>query len=313
MHRNAILTVRGRQILCDRIRAGRPVAHVAEEMGISRATAYKWWKRFAAHGAAGLLDRSSRPCSCPTQTAPGQVKRILTLRTTEKLGPFRIGARLGLPPSTVHKVLVREQVNVLKWLDRPTGETIRRYERKTPGELVHIDIKKLGRIPKGGGHRMHGRGTVPKQHVGYDYIHVAVDDHSRLVYAEVFPNEQAETVTAFFDRATAFYAEHGIHVQAILTDNGPAYRSGAFNAHLADTHVKHKYTRAYRPQTNGKVERFNRTLLEEWAYVRPYTSNSARTRTLKGFLHKYNYHRAHSALDGRTPIDRVNNVCGHYT
>lgn len=217
-----------------------------------------------------------------------------------------------MPASTVHKVLVREQLNLLCWIDRPTGVVIRRYERKRPGDLVHLDVKKLGRIPNGGGHRIHGRQGHGSTKLGYDFLHVAVDDRSRLAYVEVLGNETAATAAGFFERACVFYRSYGIKTKRILTDNGPSYRSSEFNKAVTAAKVRHRYTRPYRPQTNGKVERFNRTLAEEWAYVRPYASNAARSRSLPGFLHRYNFHRAHSALGGKTPISRVNNVFRHY-
>ena len=311
-HHNAPLTVVGRQILCSRIEGGRPVSHVAKEMGLSRTTAHKWWNRYKELGATGLTDRSSRPLHSPRQTPSSVIAKIVNLRTKKKRGPLHIAAHMGIPCSTVHKILVREHLNVLTWIDRPTGATIRRYEKDTPGELIHLDIKKLGRIPRGGGHKVHGRVGHGSTRVGYDHIHVALDDHSRLTYAEVFPNEKTATVITFFEHAQVFFAEHGITIQRTMTDNGPAYRSAAFASHLESSGILHSYTKPYRPQTNGKVERFNRTLAEEWAYVRPYTTNAARTRSLNGYLHRYNYHRVHSALGGKSPIDRVNNLCGHY-
>lgn len=312
-HRNASLTFRGRQILCKRIQDGRPVCHVAREMGISRATAHKWWRRYLAAGNDGLQDRSSRPATSPSITSPRLVRRIVAIRKNKKYGPFRIGAALGIPASTVHKVLVREELNLLSFLDRPTGEVIRRYERKKPGDLIHIDVKKLGRIPKGGGHRIHGREGHGSHRLGYDFLHVAVDDRSRLAYVEVRRNETAATAIEFLERACAFYRQYGVTTRKILTDNGPAYRSTVFNDALRNAGIRHGYTRPYRPQTNGKVERFNRTLAEEWAYIRPYTTNAARTRSLAGFVHRYNFHRAHSALGGKSPISRVNNVFRHYS
>lgn len=283
-HRNARLTPAGRLTMCNRIEAVRPVAHVADEMGISRPTAHKWWNRFCDYGEKGLEDLPSRPLTSPKQTDPETEAKIVKLRKTEKLGPLRIAAGLAMAGSTVHKVLVREGLNRLLWLDRPTGVKIRRYEHENPGDLVHVDIKKLGKIPKGGGHRVHGRGTRPRQRVGYDFIHSAVDDNSRVAYSEVLSDEKKETAAAFWRRAETWFRLHGIVVKRVLTDNGGCYRSKEFNEALGD--IVHKFTRPYRPQTNGKVERFNRTLLEEWAYVRTSCSNGARTRSLALFLHK---------------------------
>jgi hypothetical protein len=215
----------------------------------------------------------------------------------------------------VHRVLVRYQANRLAWLDRPTGRLIRRYEHPRPGDLVHVDVKKLGRIPAGGGHRAHGRatGTPRGRGIGYDFIHAAVDDHSRLAYVELHRDEQNTTCAGFWQRAHAWFGSHGITVRRVLTDNGPGYRSRTFAAALAAHHVTHKWTRPYRPQTNGKVERFNRTMLEEWAYKRLYRSQAARTEALPAWVHTYNHHRAHTALAGRPPISRVDNPAGQYT
>jgi len=314
MHGNAPLTPRGRLMMVLRIEAGRPVAHVASEMGISRPTAYKWWRRWRDEGVGGLVDRSSRPRTCPHRTAPRIERQIVKLRTELKLGPARLGYRLGVAPSTVHRVLVRHGLHRLDWMDRPTGRIIRRYEREAPGDLIHVDIKKLGRIPPGGGWRIHGwdtRNRLKGFGLGYAFIHAAVDDHSRLAYAEVLADEGRETCAAFWLRAKGWFSEHGIKTREILTDNGNGYRSHAFRAAVGD--VIHRRTRPYRPQTNGKVERFNRTMLEEWAYIRPYTSERQRTRALDRWLHLYNHHRCHTALGGRPPISRVSNLPGHYS
>ncbi|WP_317442372.1 IS481 family transposase [Streptomyces collinus] len=316
-HRNARLTIHGRLLLVERVRSGRPVAHVAAEMGISRATAHKWLSRWRAEGEAGLHDRSSRPHRTPHRTAAAVEDRICRLRQDRKLGPARIGPILGLPASTVHRVLTRHGLNRLAFLDRPTGQVIRRYERSRPGELVHVDVKKLGRIPDGGGWRVHGRAACPdrRRTTGFDYIHSAVDDHSRLAYSEVLSDEKATTCAAFLTRAAAFFATCGIdRIERVLTDNAWPYRkSFAWRQALADLGAAGKLTRIYRPQTNGKVERFNRTLLDEWAYLRPYTSNDERTAALADFLHTYNHHRCHTALGGQPPISRVNNPAGQYT
>ncbi len=318
MHGNARLTPVGRLTMVMRIESGRPVAHVAAEMGISRPTAYKWWRRWQTDGVEGLVDRSSRPGSCPHQTSPEVQAAIEGLRRTLKLGPARIGFRLGVPASTVHRVLVRLGLNRLAWMDRPTGRVIRRYERTLPGELVHVDIKKLGKIPDGGGHKVLGRqagvknnnGHGPRR-VGYGFIHSAVDDHSRLAYSEILLDERKETASGFWTRAHAWFADHGIEVTEVLTDNGSCYRSKLFNDTLGD--IRHRFTRPYRPQTNGKVERFNRTMLDEWAYVRPYDSEMERAAAFGGFLHSYNHHRGHTALGGQPPVSRVNDLPGHYT
>ncbi|MCI4042887.1 IS481 family transposase [Streptomyces sp. TRM75563] len=315
-HHNARLTVFGRRLLVERVESGRPVAHVAAEMGISRATAHKWVRRWRAEGDAGLADRSSRPWTTPHRTPAAIEARVCDLRRSRKLGPARIGPVLGLPASTVHRILARHGLNRLAWMDRPTGSVIRRYERGRPGELVHVDVKKLGRIPDGGGHKVHGREAGrPIRGMGFDYLHSAVDDHSRLAYTEIHGDERVATCAAFPTRAAAFFADLGItRIERVLTDNAWAYRKGlAWKQALADLGATGKLTRPYRPQTNGKVERFNRTLADEWAYLRPYTSNGERTAALADFLHNYNHHRSHTALGGQPPISRVNNPAGQYT
>ena len=318
MHANARLTPTGRLTMVLRIESGRPVAHVAAEMGISRPTAYKWWHRWNDEGQLGLVDRLSRPGSCPHRTSPAMEAQIEELRRTLKLGPARIGYRLGVPTSTVHRVLTRLGISRLSWMDRPTGRVIRRYERDRPGELIHVDIKKLGRIPDGGGWKVLGRQAGIKNsdaygphRVGYGYIHSAVDDHSRLAYSEILGDERKETAAEFWLRAEAWFGELGITIDEVLTDNGGCYRSKLFDQALGA--IKHRRTRPYRPQTNGKVERFNRTMLEEWAYVRPYASEAERVEAFSTFLHLYNHHRSHTALGGSPPISRVNDLRGHYS
>jgi transposase InsO family protein len=324
VHANARLTPAGRLLLCQRIAAGRPVAHVAGEMGISRTCAYRWWARYRQHGQAGLADRPSVAHTHPRRVPAAVEAEIGRLRRTRKLGPARIAALVGRAASTVHRVLCRLGLNRLAWMDRPTGRVIRRYERAQPGELVHLDVKKLGRIPPGGGHRVHGRDSA--QHrtrdrdrwrgrsPGYDYVHAAVDDHSRLAYAEVLDDERGATCAGFLRRAGAFFAAHRISVQRVLTDNAFAYRhSRQFQTVVAELGAIQRFTRPHRPQTNGKVERFNRTLLAEWAYQRPYASNPERTDALDSWLHLYNHHRAHTALGGHPPISRVNNAPSSYS
>ncbi len=313
MHPNAKLTPAGRLLLVERIATGRPIAHVAAEMGIARQTATRWWRRWNEEGEAGLLDRSSRPHHSPSRCSARQERLVERLRRREKLGPVRIGYRLGMAASTVYRVLRRLGLQRLAWLDRPSGMVIRRYEHAHPGDLLHMDIKKLGRIPPGGGWRAHGRGKAPgKRRVGYAYIHSVVDDHSRLAYSEVLADEQATTTVAFFGRAVVWFAARKVDIHAVLTDNGSAYRSTRFADACRTLGIRHRRTRPYRPQTNGKVERFNRTLLEEWAYVRVYRSEPARTRALDRWLHRYNHHRCHTALGGLSPISRVTNLPEQY-
>jgi transposase InsO family protein len=313
VHGNAPMTPRGRMIMIERIASGRPVAHVAAEMGVSRKTADKWWRRWLAEGETALEDRSSRPHRCPHQTPARVEERIVRLRQRRKLGPARIGSIVGVPASTVHRVLCRHGLNRLAWMDRPTGQVIRRIHTDRPGELVHVDVKKLGKIPPGGGWRAHGRENVKRNsrtRVGYDYVHSAIDAHSRLAYSEILANEQGPTCAAFWDRARQFFDMHAITVDAVLTDNAKNYVGKDFTAALDG--IEHRRIRPRRPQTNGKVERFNRTLLDEWAYARAYTSNNQRTRALDRFLHTYNHHRGHTALGGNPPITRATNLAGEH-
>jgi transposase InsO family protein len=301
-------------LLIDRIQSGRPVAHVAAEMGISAATAWKWWRRFRAEGDAGLWDRSSRPRRSPMQTPRRVEQRVVRLRRSQRLGPARIAGILEMPASTVHRVLVRAGLNRLAWMDRPTGQVIRRYEMSRPGELVHVDVKKLGRIPAGGGWRAHGRGNAndsKRTQVGYAYIHSAVDAYSRVAYSETLANERADTAIGFITRATHWFAERGVTIERVLTDNGACYKR-RFSEALTELRIRHSRTRPYRPQTNGKAERFNRTLTEGWAYARVYRSENARTAALEHWLHTYNHHRTHTAIGGQPPISRLNNLAGHY-
>ena len=318
-HRNAPLTPTGRLRLARCVvDDGWPLRRAADRFGVSVTTAQRWAGRYRQHGQAGMLERSSRPRRCPNQLDRRTERRILGLRVSRRWGPQRIAYRLRLNPSTVHKVLRRYQAPPLSWTDPATGARLRarpkpqRYEHAAPGELVHVDVKKLGRIPDGGGHRVHGRakGVRVKKGArpGMACVHNAVDDHSRLAYSEVLADEKKETTAAFWQRASDYFASCGITVKRILTDNGPAYRSTVFAEALGD--VVHKRTRPYRPQTNGKVERFNRTLEQEWAYARPYASEAERVAALPGFLHTYNHHRGHTALKGHSPASRVPNLCG---
>ena len=314
MHRNAPLTPEGRLRLCQRIEAGWSVSAAAESANISRQCAYKWWHRYRDEGAAGLVDRSSRPRSCPHQTPPRLERRIVALRQSRKLGPARLAGIVGVPASTVHRVLVRHGMNRLRWMDRPTGRVIRRIETSRPGELVHIDVKKLARVPDGGGHKFHGR-SASMRHAGggYTHIHTAIDAYSRLAYSEFAGVEDSTNCVAFLDRAVAWFADHGIEIERILTDNGVGYRSKIWATRCAELGIKHSRTKPYRPQTNGKVERFNRTLCDEWAYARTYTSETERRDALADWLHLYNHHRCHTALGGHPPITRVKNLLGSYT
>jgi len=316
-HRNAPLTPQGRLLLCRRIEAGTPIAHVAGSMGISRRCASKWWHRYLESGPDGLADRSSRPRRSPRRVSPRIEDRICRARQADKVGPDRLAIRLGLSASTIYRVLVRHDLNRLSHLDRQSSTPIRRYERSRPGELVHVDVKKLGKIPPGGGHKVRGRaasrpGKERQGRVGYAYLHSAIDDYSRLAYTEVLTDEQGVTAAGFWRRAEAWFRARAVIVERVLTDNHFTYRGRLFNAALAENRIVHKFCRPYRPQTNGKVERFHRTLLDEWAYARPYTRDSDRTRALAHWLHRYNHHRVHTAIGG-PPITRVTNLPNEHT
>ena len=316
MHGNARLNLHGRRLLIARIQAGRPVAHVADELGISRQTAYKWWGRWRGEGEVGLLDRSSRPRRCPARTPRSVELRVERLRRSRNLGPARIAGILEMAASTVHRILCRRGLNRLRWMDRPSGTVIRRrIEHDRPGELVQVDIKKLGRIPAGGGWRAHGRGNDSSRGhagVGYAFIHTAIDSHSRLAYSEVLADEKADTAVGFWVRAARWFDELGVNVEVVQTDNGSCYRSFAFGDAVTNTGATHRRLPPRRPQWNGKVERFNRTLLDEWAYVRVYRSDPARNQALERWLHLYNHHRSHTSLGGQAPMTRVNNVPGQH-
>jgi transposase InsO family protein len=312
------LTPAGRRLLVERItKQGYPVARAAEMQGVSRSCAYQWLRRWRAEGEAGLEDRSCRPHTCPRRVPPEVEERILAARARFKLGPHQLAWRLGLPRSTVYAVLRRHGMNRLDRMDRPTGQVVR-YQREHPGELVHVDVKKLGRIPDGGGWRAHGRGggtARGRGKLGYDFLHVAIDDATRLAYVEIHPDERGETCAAFLQRAGAWFAEHGVTIERVMTDNAFAYRhSRAFQDALGDLAARHLRTRPYRPQTNGKAERFNKTLAHEWAYARVYGSNTERARSLDDWLHDYNHHRPHTALNGRSPMHELDNhVPGQHT
>jgi transposase InsO family protein len=294
---------------------------------VSPPTARKWAARFRSEGVAGMQDRSSRPRRCPHKTPDQIVRRIVRLRWRQRLGPVQIGGRLGLPASTVHAVLKRCRINRLNHIDRVTGEPIRRYEHPHPGALLHVDVTKFGNIPNGGGHRFVGRqrgetnraatdterrkGRVRGPLVGTAFLHTVVDDHSRVAYVEICSDEKAETAVGVLERAVAWFADRGVRVERVLSDNGACYRSHAWRDACAALGISHKRTRPYRPQTNGKCERFHRTLADGWAYARFYESEIERRASLPSWLHFYNHHRIHSAIGG-TPISRLNNLPGHH-
>jgi transposase InsO family protein len=318
-HRNARLTLHGRRLLVRRVRQeGMPVAHVAKAMGISRQCAHRWIARFDTEGDAGLADRSSRPHRMPTRTAPEIEAVVLAARREQRRGPDWLGPELGVAPRTVSRILRRHHVPRLAVCDPMTGEVIRaskttavRYERNRPGELVHMDVKKIGRIPDGGGWRAHGRkmGSTwerKKARIGFDYVHSVVDDHSRFAYSEILSDERGTTCTAFFERALEQFQQAGVHVEAVMTDNHWSYTRSADLAELLEReHITHVLIRPHCPWQNGKVERFNRTLQTEWAYRHVFTSNDERSAALAPWLDDYNTHRRHSGLGGQPPISRL--------
>jgi transposase InsO family protein len=278
-------------------------------------------------GEAGMLDRSSRPHRVVNRTPAPVVRRIVHLRWKQRLGPVQIGARLEMPASTVHAVLVRCQLNKLWHIDRATGEPIRRYEHPYPGSLVHVDVKKLGNVPDGGGWRYVGRqqgyrnkaatpGLPRNKHhnpmTGTAYVHTVIDDHSRVAYAEVHDDETAATAAWVLRNAVAWFAVRGVTVQRVLSDNGSAYRSHLWRDTCTELGIIPKKTRPYRPQTNGKIERFHRTLADDWAFKRFYNSENARRAALPAWLHQYNHHRPHTAIGKATPITRLTNLPGQY-
>jgi transposase InsO family protein len=315
-HRNAPLTETGRLRLARCVvEDGWPLRRAAERFQVSVTTTKRWADRYRQFGQAAMADRSCRPHQSPRRTPTRTERRIIKVRIARRWGPARIAGLLHLNPATVHRVLVRYRLNRLAWTDRATGRVIRRYEHDKPGDLIHVDIKKLGNIPEGGGHKMLGRqaGRKTRSGAGYSYIHTAVDDHSRLAYSEILTDEKKETATAFWTRAQTFFTACGITVTRVLTDNGACYKSHTWRDVLAAAGITHKHTRPYRPQTNGKVERLNRTLVEEWAYARPYRSKTERREAFPAWPHTYNHHRGHTALKGQPPASRVPNLAGQYT
>lgn len=322
-HANAVLAPAGRLRLARLVvDQGWPLRRAAERFDVGVTTAARWSRRYRESGAEGMVDRSSRPLRSPARLPVRLERRIVGLRVARRWGPARIAAHLRLNRSTVQAVVARYGCPPLRWLDPATGVRVKtsrsrpqRYERAAPGELIHMDVKKLGRIPDGGGHRVRSRQQGKKNRAGighgYAFIHSAVDDHSRLAYSEILTDERKETVVAYWARAVDWFQQQGVTISAVMTDNGNPYRSQLFRNALGP--IRHHRTRPYRPQTNGKVERLNRTLLEEWAYARSYRSESEREAAFKPWLHHYNHHRAHTAIGGQPPASRVPNLSGQNT
>ena len=304
------------------------MARAAERYDVSWPTAKRWADRYRQAGPAGMVDRSSRPRRQPNRTPQPLVRKIVHLRWRHRLGPVAIGDRVGLAASTVHAVLTRCRLNRLSHVDRATGEPIRRYEHAYPGAMLHVDVKKLGNIPDGGGWRYVGRrqggknrsGTPNKpknRHhnpkIGTAFVHTVLDDHSRVAYAEIHDDETSHTAAAVLRRAVAWFAARGVTAERVLSDNGSCYRSQLWTQTCAELGVKPKRTRPYRPQTNGKIERFHRTLANGWAFARFYPTEHARRAALPAWIHRYNHHRPHTAIGKATPITRLTNLTGQYS
>ena len=313
IHKNARTTPHSRMLMIERLGSGWTPAAVAAAQGVDERTVRKWRDRFAAEGVAGLADRSSRPHHSPARLDPAIEDEIEALRRQRLSGPA-IARQLGRPLSTVGVVLRRRGLGRLAALD-PKPPVVR-YERQRPGELIHIDTKKLGRID-GIGHRItgHHTGMVRNRGIGWDHLHVAVDDASRLAYTELLPDDRKQSATAFLARALAWFARHGVTVERVMTDNGSAYRSAAFKADIQANGLRHIRTRPYTPRTNGKAERFIQASLREWAYAQPFQSSAERSEAMQSWINRYNYSRPHTALGGRSPITTIakDNLLGNDT
>ncbi|MEU7371258.1 IS481 family transposase [Streptomyces hygroscopicus] len=325
-HSNAALTPRHRlkvaRLVAD---DGWPISEVAARFQVSWPTVKRWVDRYLA--GESMQDRSSRPRSSPAKTPKTVTKRCVSLRLRLREGPVQLAARLNIAPSTVHRILRSARLNRLAYVDRETGEPVRRYEYDHPGSLVHVDVKKLGNIPDGGGWRYVGRHPGEKHRaatqsksrnayggpkVGYAFVHTVIDDHSRVAYTEVHDDETAVTAVGFLHRAVDWFADRGVTIERVLSDNGGAYRSYLWRDNCEALSITSKFTRPYRPQTNGKVERFHRTMADGWAYARCYTSEQERRGALAGWLHQYNHHRPHTACGNQPPFSRLINMPGQY-
>jgi transposase InsO family protein len=308
VHKNARMTVHGRALLVARVRdQGWRVEDAALAAGVSVRTAYTWLARWRAGGEPALHDRSSAPARSPRRLPDEVTAEIERLRRRRLSGP-QIARRLGRPVSTIGLALRRQGLGRLSALE-PKPPVIR-YQRANPGELLHIDTKKLGKID-GIGHRITGDRTGPRRHSGWEILHVAIDDAARLAYSEVLPDEKKASAIAFLERALGWFARHGVTVERVMTDNGSAYRSHDFRGACADARLRHLRTRPYTPRTNGKAERFIQTALREWAYAKPYASSSERSHAIDPWLHHYNHHRPHAGIHASTPIARLNNLLGN--
>jgi transposase InsO family protein len=327
LHANAALTPRQRLRLARLVvEENWPKSRAAEFFGVAWKTADRWAERYRAEGKAGMNDRSSRPHASPAKTDPATMKRIVSLRLRKRWGAVRLAAETGVAPSTAGAVLRRCQISRLSRLERREQQVVR-YEHATPGELLHADVKKLGNIPAGGGWRFLGReqGKANRHRDGgrarsryrqplmkHGFIHVVLDDHSRLAYAEIHDDELGATAAGVLHRATAWFAARGVTAQRVLTDNGGCYRSRNWASACTELGITPKRTRPYRPQTNGKVERFNRTMTSEWAFAQFFTSEADRRAAFPGWLHAYNHHRPHTGIGGHPPISRLTNLPGQY-
>lgn len=306
-HPNAPLTPEGRRRMVNCVlERGWTIEATSERFQVDAKTVRKWRTRFLEEGEAGLEDRSSRPHHSPNRTSEAKRRECIRLRKQRRWGADHIAHETGLAPSTVQNILRSQGLGRLDSGDRATKEPVQRYQRDRPGELIHVDIKKIAAIPTGGGWRTSGRiNTGTRQGVGYRYIHTALDDRTRIAYSEILTDEAGATAAEFWKRAATWFATIGINCERVITDNGGCYRSKLWTQACATTKTKVKKTRPYRPQTNGKVERFHRILLEEWAYIRAWTSETERHHAYNGFIHFYNHHRSHGALSWATPTSTL--------
>ena len=328
-HANAALTPKHRLRLARLVvEDGWPPSRAAEFFNVSWRTAEKWATRYREEGPTGMVDRSSARHTQHAKTPAPVVRKIVHLRWKQRLGPVAIADRVGLAPSTVHAVLVRCRLNRLSHVDRVTGEPVRRYEHDQPGDLLHVDVKKLGNVPDGGGWRFVGRqqgrrnqastsGKSKNQwyhrKMGTAFVHTVLDDRSRVAYAEIHDDETAATATLVLRNAVAWFGARSVTVERVMSDNGSAYRSHLWRDACLELGITHKRTRPYRPQTNGKIERFHRTMADGWAFKKFYNSESARRAALPAWIHEYNHHRPHSAIGKCSPITRLDNLAGHHS